>query len=101
MTAGSGLLHIETRPEQLLESGGLFHGFQLWVSPGPSSLRSTGGEHGVVWQWYAAVGGPLCARDRYRVRHPANAYVREIDTSERPFRLRALAVGPYPPWDRR
>jgi redox-sensitive bicupin YhaK (pirin superfamily) len=32
MTAGSGLLHIETPPEALVESGGLFHGFQLWVN---------------------------------------------------------------------
>ncbi|MGI8578253.1 MAG: pirin family protein [Nocardioidaceae bacterium] len=32
MTAGSGLLHIETPPESLVESGGLFHGFQLWVN---------------------------------------------------------------------
>ena len=32
MTAGSGLLHIETPPEQLVMSGGLFHGFQLWVN---------------------------------------------------------------------
>jgi len=32
MTAGAGLLHIETPPEQLVESGGLFHGFQLWVN---------------------------------------------------------------------
>src|ERR1700716_765745 len=32
MTAGGGLLHIETPPEQLVESGGLFNGFQLWVS---------------------------------------------------------------------
>ncbi len=32
MTAGSGLLHIETPPEQLVEQGGLFHGFQLWVN---------------------------------------------------------------------
>jgi hypothetical protein len=32
MTAGGGLLHIETPPEQLVESGGLFHGFQLWVN---------------------------------------------------------------------
>jgi len=32
MTAGSGLLHIETPPEQLVEKGGLFHGFQLWVN---------------------------------------------------------------------
>ena len=32
MTAGSGILHIETPPEQLVMSGGLFHGFQLWVN---------------------------------------------------------------------
>ena len=32
MTAGSGLLHIETPPEHLVASGGLFHGFQLWVN---------------------------------------------------------------------
>ncbi|MBV9846631.1 MAG: pirin family protein [Kutzneria sp.] len=32
MTAGSGLLHIETPPERLVEEGGLFHGFQLWVN---------------------------------------------------------------------
>ncbi|MFE3852600.1 pirin family protein [Streptomyces griseorubiginosus] len=32
MTAGSGLLHIETPPESLVKSGGLFHGLQLWVN---------------------------------------------------------------------
>lgn len=32
MTAGSGLLHIETPPEALVASGGLFHGLQLWVN---------------------------------------------------------------------
>jgi redox-sensitive bicupin YhaK (pirin superfamily) len=32
MTAGSGLLHIETPPEWLVSSGGLFHGIQLWVN---------------------------------------------------------------------
>ncbi|WP_225849804.1 pirin family protein [Streptomyces sp. HPF1205] len=32
MTAGSGLLHIETPPEELVLSGGLFHGLQLWVN---------------------------------------------------------------------
>ena len=32
MTAGSGILHIETPPAALVESGGLFHGFQLWVN---------------------------------------------------------------------
>ena len=32
MTAGSGILHIETPPEALVVSGGLFHGIQLWVN---------------------------------------------------------------------
>jgi redox-sensitive bicupin YhaK (pirin superfamily) len=32
MTAGSGILHIETPPESLVMAGGLFHGFQLWVN---------------------------------------------------------------------
>lgn len=32
MTAGSGLLHIEAPPEDLVMSGGLFHGIQLWVN---------------------------------------------------------------------
>jgi redox-sensitive bicupin YhaK (pirin superfamily) len=32
MTAGAGILHIETPPEDLVISGGLFHGFQLWVN---------------------------------------------------------------------
>jgi quercetin 2,3-dioxygenase len=32
MTAGSGLLHIETPPEEVVMAGGLFHGFQLWVN---------------------------------------------------------------------
>ncbi len=38
MTAGAGILHIETPPEHLVASGGLFHGFQLWVNL-PSSLK--------------------------------------------------------------
>jgi len=32
MTAGAGILHIETPPEELVVSGGLFHGLQLWVN---------------------------------------------------------------------
>src|SRR5271165_3244666 len=32
MTAGGGILHIETPPEDLVVSGGLFHGVQLWVN---------------------------------------------------------------------
>jgi redox-sensitive bicupin YhaK (pirin superfamily) len=32
MTAGDGILHIETPPEHLVMSGGLFHGLQLWIN---------------------------------------------------------------------
>lgn len=32
MTAGKGILHIERPPEELVASGGLFHGIQLWVN---------------------------------------------------------------------
>jgi redox-sensitive bicupin YhaK (pirin superfamily) len=40
MTAGGGILHIETPPEHLVASGGLFHGFQLWVNL-PGRLKYT------------------------------------------------------------
>jgi hypothetical protein len=40
MTAGGGILHIEEPPESLVASGGLFHGFQLWVNL-PSGLKMT------------------------------------------------------------
>ncbi len=55
MTAGSGMLHIETPPEWLVASGGVFHGVQLWVNlpreakwatPRYQDLRS--GELGLV-----------------------------------------------------
>src|SRR5207244_2903894 len=32
MTAGSGILHIEAPPDDLVATGGLFHGIQLWVN---------------------------------------------------------------------
>lgn len=32
MTAGAGVLHIETPPEALVMSGGMFHGVQLWIN---------------------------------------------------------------------
>ena len=32
MTAGNGILHIETPPAALVEAGGLFHGLQLWIN---------------------------------------------------------------------
>jgi quercetin 2,3-dioxygenase len=37
-TAGAGILHIEKPPEALVASGGLFHGFQLWVNL-PAALK--------------------------------------------------------------
>jgi redox-sensitive bicupin YhaK (pirin superfamily) len=40
MTAGQGILHIETPPEALVVSGGLFHGLQLWVNL-PSTHKMT------------------------------------------------------------
>ena len=40
MTAGAGILHIERPPEELVASGGLFHGLQLWVNL-PSRLKMT------------------------------------------------------------
>ncbi|MEJ7742331.1 MAG: pirin family protein [Nocardioidaceae bacterium] len=38
MTAGGGVLHIERPPEWLVQSGGLFHGLQLWVNL-PKALK--------------------------------------------------------------
>jgi redox-sensitive bicupin YhaK (pirin superfamily) len=40
MTAGSGLIHIEAPPEEVVMRGGLFHGFQLWVNL-PARLKWT------------------------------------------------------------
>ncbi|MCL4423767.1 MAG: pirin family protein [Actinobacteria bacterium] len=49
MTAGAGILHIESPPEDLVRAGGLFHGIQLWVNlpaankanpPGYQDLRA-------------------------------------------------------------
>lgn len=40
MTAGAGILHDEMPPEKLVQSGGLFHGIQLWVNL-PQRLKWT------------------------------------------------------------
>jgi redox-sensitive bicupin YhaK (pirin superfamily) len=41
MTAGSGILHIETPPAELVVSGGVFHGIQLWVNlPGVEKMTA-------------------------------------------------------------
>lgn len=38
MTAGKGILHIETPPHEVVAAGGWFHGLQLWVNL-PSSKK--------------------------------------------------------------
>ena len=40
MTAGAGILHDEMPPERLVQTGGLFHGIQLWVNL-PQRLKWT------------------------------------------------------------
>jgi hypothetical protein len=41
MTAGGGILHIETPPVELVRSGGVFHGIQLWVNlPGRDKMTT-------------------------------------------------------------
>jgi len=37
---GGGILHIEEPPEDLVMTGGLFHGFQLWVNL-PAAMKMT------------------------------------------------------------
>ena len=63
MTAGAGLLHIETPPEQLVEAGGLFHGFQLWVNlPAKDKFlapKYQGIESGQITLLASADGGSL------------------------------------------
>ncbi len=63
MTAGAGILHIETPPEQLVVSGGLFHGFQLWVNlPKTQKFvapRYQDIDHGRVGYGRSADGGTL------------------------------------------
>jgi len=63
MTAGGGILHIETPPAELVDSGGVFHGLQLWVNlPAqdkwvePRYQNLEGGEAGLV---ASADGGAL------------------------------------------
>ncbi|AUW94614.1 pirin [Sulfobacillus thermotolerans] len=40
MTAGAGILHDEMPPDELVRTGGLFHGVQLWVNL-PRRLKMT------------------------------------------------------------
>ena len=71
MTAGGGILHIEEPPEELVMSGGLFHGFQLWVNL-PARLKMAPPRYqdiraGQVALLSSADGGALVRRDRRRI----------------------------------
>src|ERR1700685_2571724 len=77
MTAGGGILHIEEPPEELVVSGGLFHGFQLWVNL-PARLKMTQPRYqdiraGQVALLSAAGGRGAAAGDRGIVRRPQRA----------------------------
>ena len=74
MTAGGGILHIEAPPEELVVSGGLFHGFQLWVNL-PARLKMTPPRYqdiraGQVALLSSADGGALLRVIAGRVRRP-------------------------------
>ena len=68
MTAGAGILHIEAPPEELVVSGGLFHGIQLWVNLprankwNPPRYQDIRGRESTLLT--TADGGALTATDR-------------------------------------
>ena len=70
MTAGSGILHIETPPAELVESGGVFHGIQLWVNlPQQGQVRDAEVPgHRRQSGEAAVVGRRRCAGTRHRGR---------------------------------
>ena len=93
MTAGSGLLHIETPPEWLVAAGGLFHGVQLWVNlpreqkwadaalPGPPLQPARPGHHG-----RRGCAGAGHRRRRRRARRPRVDAHADGDGARAPWR---------------
>ena len=63
MTAGAGILHIERPPDALIDSGGLFHGIQLWVNL-PAKLKMTNPRYQDIGS--TEVGDPAHQRERRR-----------------------------------
>ena len=105
MTAGGGILHIETPPEELVVSGGLFHGIQLWVNlPGRQqddrpALPEPRGRRGRRCS-PPPDGGALRARHRRRPRRPRGPGRRPTRRSRwstppsQPGRASSTAVAP-------
>ena len=104
MTAGGGILHIETPPEELVVAGGLFHGIQLWVNL-PAKKK-----------WIPPAYQPLEARDvALATSSDAGALVRVIagdvggvigpGSTQTPIALVHASLAPGAdlevPWDRR
>ena len=99
MTAGAGIVHIEMPPEGLVDEGGLFHGFQLWVnlpagrSGGaalPGHPRGRGGPAGLARRRRAASGHRR--RDRGHA-GPGSTYTPITGPRHAPARARGCA-----PW---
>jgi quercetin 2,3-dioxygenase len=113
MTAGGGILHIEEPPEELVASGGLFHGFQLWVNL-PARLKMTqpryqdiragqvdghagpGSTHTPITLVHATVSPGAQVRIPWRADFNALAYVLAgagtVGPDHRPVRTGQLAV---------
>jgi hypothetical protein len=81
MTAGSGILHIETPPAELVESGGVFHGIQLWVNlprsakfAEPKYQAIEGNQVGLVSSDDGGALVRIIAGDIGRLRGPGSTY---------------------------
>lgn len=81
MTAGSGLVHSEMPPQELVATGGLFHGVQLWVNLPRSQKLATpryqdlrAGELGLVTTPDAGVLLRVIAGDVAGQRGPGSTY---------------------------
>ena len=58
MTAGAGIHHIEAPTEELVVSGGLFHGVQLWVNLPRASKRSRPRYQDITGDQLVLLGSP-------------------------------------------
>ncbi len=104
MTAGKGILHIETPPEELVVAGGLFHGIQLWVNlPARDKMIEPayqGLEAGDVTLLSSGDGGALVriiAGDVAGHRGPGSTHTPD-GVHARVGRPRGAARGPVGPW---
>ena len=102
MTAGGGILHIETPPEELVISGGLFHGVQLWVNLPPEDKMTAPRYQNLDADQVTLVsspdGGALAAPDRRRRRRLPRARDRRTRRSSWPTPPSRPAPASRCPW---